>query len=409
MTPAPTVVTGILLLAASLAAAPLIAQTETPGDFTRGYARLAALKGPDGRRLHRLMELRWRQVMTDSPEFATYVGFPGQNHRWTDLSLTAIARRKRELAEPRRALKAIDRARLNPAERLNYDLLRRSLDLQAESAGFPEEYLPVGPLSGAQQDLAQILGVSPARRVSDYEDMLARLGGVAGVVDQQIALMRKGLEAGITPPAVTLRDVPGQIQAQIVTDPLTSPLLRPFTTFPAEVPVAERERLRRAAAETYSSQIRPAFERMHAFVADSYLPGARTSIGMGALPDGQAWYAFRARSFTTTDLTPSQIHELGLAEVKRIRGQMDSVIAGVGFRGNFADFVRFLRTDPQFFHPDSATLIQSTRELMKRIDPELIRVFGKLPRTPYGVVPIPAYAAKSQTTAYYEPGSYRAG
>jgi uncharacterized protein (DUF885 family) len=190
---------------------------------------------------------------------------------------------------------------------------------------------------------------------------------------------------------------------------MTSPLLRPFARFPTGIPAAEQERLRRAATDAYAARVRPAFERLHRFVADSYLPRARETVGMGALPDGQAWYAFRARSFTTTDLTPQQIHELGRSEVARIRAAMDSVIASVGFKGSFADFVNFLRTDPQFFHPDSATLIRSTRELMKRVDPELIKVFGKLPRTPYGVVPIPAYAAKSQTTAYYEPGSYKAG
>jgi uncharacterized protein (DUF885 family) len=400
-----------LVTLAALAAAPLPAQTAGGPDPAREYARIAAAKGrePDGRRLKRLMEAHWRQVMTDSPETATYVGFPGQNRRWTDMSLAAIARRKEAVAQPLAALRSIARSRLTAADRLNYDLLLRSLELQREGARFPEEYLPVGPLSGAQQDLAQILSLSPAARTSDYEDMLARLGGVPAAVDQQIALMRKGLEAGVTPPAVTLRDVPGQIQAQLVSDPLASPLLRPFGSFPEGVPAADRERLRRAAAEVYVAAIRPAFERMHAFVADSYLPRARTSIGLGAMPDGQAWYAFRARSFTTTDLTPQQIHSLGLSEVKRIRAQMDSVIASVGFRGTFADFVQFLRTDPRFFHPDSATLVQSTRELMKRIDPELVRVVGKLPRTPYGVVPIPAYAARSQTTAYYERGSYRAG
>jgi uncharacterized protein (DUF885 family) len=381
------------------------------GTFSRDYARITATKGrePDARRLGRLLDVRWRQQMTDSPETATYVGFPGQNGRWTDLSLAAIERRERELREPLRVLRSIERARLGPTDRLTYDLFRRAVEQQIEGARFPEEYLPVTQLSGAQQDLAQIIGLSPAGSVADYEALLARVRGVPAVVDQQIVLMRKGLESGVTPPAVTLRDIPGQVQAQIVSDPRASPLLRPFTRFPGTIPAAEQERLRRGAADAYTGAVRPAFERLHAFLTDSYLPRARTSIGLGALPDGEAWYAFRARSFTTTDLTPRQIHELGLSEVKRIRAQMDSVIASVGFRGSFADFVHFLRTDPQFFHPDSATLIQSTRELMKRVDPELIRVFGTLPRTPYGVVPVPAYAAKSQTTAYYEPGSYKAG
>ncbi len=382
-----------------------------PTDFSRDYARIAASKDrePDARRLRRLLDVRWRQQMTDSPESATYVGFPGQNARWTDLSPAAIERRKRGLQEPLRALQSIARARLAPADRLDYDLFRRALEQGIEGTQFPEEYQPVTQLSGAQQDLAQVIGLSPAAKAADYEDLLARLRGVPAVVDQQIALMRKGLEAGVTPPAVTLRDIPGQVQAQIVRDPMASPLLRPFTKFPVGVAAADQERLRRAAADAYTGEVRPAYERLHAFLTDSYLPRARKSVGMAALPNGEAWYAFRARSFTTTDLTPRQIHELGLSEVGRIRAQMDSVIASLAFRGSFADFNRFLRTDPQFFHADSAALLQSTRELMKRVDPELIRVFGRLPRTPYGVVPVPAYAAKSQTTAYYEPGSSKAG
>jgi uncharacterized protein (DUF885 family) len=387
---------------------------QTPGDtgaFSREYARIAGTKGrePDAKRLAGLLAVRWRQQMTDSPELATYVGYPGQNDRWTDLTPAAIERRNRALQGPLRALQSIDRSRLSLADRLNYDLAARALREAIEGSRFPEELQPVDPLSGAQQSLAQILSLSPAAKVADYENMLARLSGVPAVVDQQIALMRRGVEAGITPPAVTLRDIPGQVKAQIVAEPSASPLLRPFLNFPLDVSPADQERLRRSAAETYTAKVRPAFERMLVFVTDSYLPRARTTIGMGALPDGQAWYAFRARAYTTTDLTPRQIHELGLSEVKRIRAQMDSVIGSVGFKGSFDDFVRFLRTDPRFFHADSATLIRSTRELMKRIDPELIKLFGRLPRTPYGVVPIPAYAAKSQTTAYYEPGSFSAG
>ena len=153
---------------ALFAAAPLFAQAPERTDFTRAYNRIAAAKGQeaDGRRLNRLMDLRWRQLMTESPETATYVGFPGQNGRWTDLSPAAIARRKQDAAEPLRVLRSIERSRLNTADRLNYDLLRRDLDLQLEGARFPEEYLPVGPLSGAQQDLARIVNLSPAARAS---------------------------------------------------------------------------------------------------------------------------------------------------------------------------------------------------------------------------------------------------
>jgi uncharacterized protein (DUF885 family) len=398
----------VLLLAG---AGPVSSQTGKPEDFDRRYADLVAARGrvPEARRLHQLFALRWRQQLADVPELATYVGAHGYDDRWSDLSAEAIARRRRDLQQPLRVLRSFSRARLSPADRLNYDLFRRGVEQAIEGAEFPEEYLPVSQLSGAQQDLAQILSLAPAVTTADYEHMLARLRDVPRVVDQQIALMRRGLAEGITPPRVTLRDVRAQVQAQIVDDPAASPLLRRFASLPGTIAPDDQARLRKAAADAYVQAVRPAFERLHAFVADSYLPNARESVGMGALPNGQAWYAFRARSYTTTSLTPQQIHELGLQEVKRIRTQMDSVIAAVKFAGEFPDFVRFLRTDPRFFHPDSATLIRSTRELMKRIDPGLIRLFGKLPRTPYGVEPIPAYAAKSQTTAYYEPGSLRAG
>jgi uncharacterized protein (DUF885 family) len=404
----PLLASVVLLLAG---AGPVSSQAAKPEDFDRRYADLMAARGrvPEARRLSRLFALRWRQQLADAPEFATYVGAHGYDDRWSDLSAEAIARRRRELQQPLRVLRSISRERLSPADRLNYDLFRRGVEQAVEGAGFPEEYLPVSQLSGAQQDLAQILSLAPAATTADYEHMLARLRDVPRVVDQQIALMRRGLAEGITPPRVTLRDVPAQVQAQIVDDPAASPLLRRFASFPPTILPDDQTRLRTAAADAYVQAVRPAFERLHAFVADSYLPNARESVGMGALPNGQAWYAFRARSYTTTSLTPQQIHELGLREVRRIRTQMDSVIAAVKFAGDFPDFVRFLRTDPRFFHPDSATLIRSTRELMKRIDPGLIRLFGKLPRTPYGVEPIPAYAAKSQTTAYYEPGSFRAG
>src|SRR5205807_1684 len=134
-------------------------------------------------------------------------------------------------------------------------------------------------------------------------------------------------------------------------------------------------------------------------ILGSYVPKTRESIGMRELADGAAWYAYRVRRFTTTTLSPDQIHALGLREVKRIRALMDSVIASTGFKGSFADFARFLRTDPQFFYDDSASLVRAYRDIAKRADPGLIKLFGKLPRLPYGVTTIPSFMAKSQTTA----------
>ncbi len=366
----------------------------------------------DSVRLHQLFAQQWEYTMREYPEFATSVGYPGQNARWTDNSVEAIARRKRDLNDPLNALRAIDRAKLGPTDQLNYDLFRRNLtDALAESR-FPGELMPLTQLDGVQQDVPSTIAKMPAGTVGEYEDILARLRAVPVLVNQTIVLLQRGLTAGITPPRITLRDVPSQAQDMVVEDPVTSPLLAAFTHFPAGVPLADQQRLRTAAVAMYRDSVAPAFRKLSAFLRDRYVPGARTTTGIRDLPNGMAWYQVRAQASTTTDLTPEQIHPLGLAEVKRIRAAMDSVIAASGFKGTFAEFVQFLRTDPRFYWTTPEDLIRGSRELMKRIDPQLTRLFGTLPRLPYGVSPIPSYSERSQTTAYYQPGSplsHRAG
>jgi uncharacterized protein (DUF885 family) len=375
-------------------------------------AALAQSRDADSLRLRRLIALHWDYTMREYPEFATAVGYPGQNARWTDYSADAVARRKRELNEPLAVLQSIDRARLSAVDQLNYDLFRRNITDAALESRFPGELMPITQLGGVQQDVPSTIAQSPANTVRDYEDIVARLRGVPALVDQTIALLERGRAAGVTPPRVTLRDVPGQVQNLLVDDPLTSPMLQAFTRFPTAVSAPDQERLRAAALAAYREAVAPAFRRLHTFLAERYVPGCRESIAMRDLPDGMAWYRVRARASTTTDLTPEQIHAIGLAEVKRIRAQMDSVIAASGFRGSFAEFVQFLRTDPRFYFTTADDLLRASRDIAKRIDPELVRLFGTLPRLPYGISPIPSYAERSQTTAYYQPGSpegHRAG
>ena len=398
----------VLACLVALTGVPAGAQQPPPSPI----AALAQSRDADSLRLRRLIALHWDYTMREYPEFATAVGYPGQNTRWTDNSAAALARRKRELNEPLAVLQSIDRARLSTADQLNYDLFRRNITDAIEESRFPGELMAVTQLGGVQQDVPSTIAQSPANTVRDYEDIVARLRGVPALVDQTIALLERGLAAHVTPPRVTLRDVPQQAQNLIVDDPLKSPLLEAFTKFPAAVATAEQERLRAAAVAAYREAVAPAFQRLHTFLAQRYVPGCRESIAMRDLPDGMAWYRVRARASTTTDLTPEQIHALGLAEVKRIRAQMDSVIAASGFRGGFTEFVQFLRTDPRFYFTTAEDLLRASRDLAKRIDPELVRLFGTLPRLPYGVSPIPSYAERSQTTAYYQPGSpegHRAG
>ena len=383
--------------------------SQTLTDYERDCARLAKARSKDAVRLHQLFKLDWERSLRESPEFATEVGHAGYNDRWTDNSLEAIARRKRELQAPRKVIASIRREKLSAMDQLNFDLFKRNYELAVEGSRFPGEYFQITQLNGIQQDIARMLEVSPHTTVKDYEDLLARLNGVPAVVEQAIVLLKNGLAAGITPPRITLRDVPQQVQNQLEADPAKSAFLLHFQKFPPPIAAADQGRLRQAAEVALQEKVLPAFTKLHEFVANEYVPGARETIAMSDLPDGKAWYELSVRASTTTRLTPVQIHELGLAEVKRIRGEMDKVIADTGFKGSFAEFLEFLRRDARFSYTNADELLRGYRDICKRADPELARLFGKLPRLTYGVLPIPDYAAKSQTTAYYQPGSPKAG
>ncbi|MEO8910169.1 MAG: DUF885 domain-containing protein [Gemmatimonadaceae bacterium] len=388
------------------------AQRQPRQDYSQQFASLAAAPGlSDSVRLHRLFDLDWEYSNVVYPEYATYTGYPGQNDRWTDLSVAAINRRRADVITELTVVRAINRARLNPPDQLSYDVFKRRVDESIEGTRFPGDLLQITQQGGPQYASATLSSM-PGATVNDYADMIARLRALPAVVDQTIALLDSGVKRGITPPRITLRDVPTQITNLVPADPLKSPLLAPFTNFPVAIAESDRARLRTDASRVYTEQDRPAFQRLQTYLANTYLPRARETIGMSALPDGAAWYAYNIKVQTTTARTPQQIHDLGLAEVKRIRVEMDSLIRSTGFNGDFAAFATMLRTDSKFFYTDSASLVRAYRDITKRIDPELPKLFGILPRLTYGVTTIPSYAAPSQTTAYYQPGSpesHRAG
>jgi uncharacterized protein (DUF885 family) len=393
----------VLLLASG---SPLAAGQST--DWSGQLARVAAQ--PDGdAKLTALMDLYWNWALDVHPELATWYGQPGDHGRWTDDSPEAVKARQDFHRALLREVQRIDRKKLSAGKQLDYDLLRDDLELTVAGYRFPAELMPVNQMGGVQQDAASLLAAMPRRNAADYGHILSRLETLDTVVDQTLAWLEQGLGKKITPPAITLRDVPGQVESLIRDDPFESPLLDAFQERPATIEEAAWEDLRARAADIYRRETAPAFRRLHAFLVEKYLPGARKEIGLSALPDGKAWYAHQVRYFTTTDLKPEEIHRLGLEEVKRIRAEMDRVIRSSGFTGTFGEFTDFLRTDPQFYHTKAEDLVREYRDIAKRADAELPKLFGVLPRNPYGVVPVPDYAARSQTTAYYQPGSLEAG
>ena len=372
-------------------------------------------------KLRAFLEADWRRWMEEYPEHATDVGFPGQDDRWTDDSPAGISRRKKHLADSLATLKAMNRSDLPPSEQLNFDVYLDLLAAASEGLQFGDDpfplrnvvprnlWMPITQMGGLQQEAASTLALQPHQSVADYEIILKRLTALPAAVDQQIPLLQDGLKRGYTPPRIALRDVPKQIADLAPADALASPLLQAFTQFPPNFPEAERARVTESAKSIYAASVAPAFRRLHDYVATTYLPACRENIAAAALPNGAAAYAFHVRWQTTTTLTPQRIHEIGLAEVKRIRTEMDKVIASTKFQGSFHDFTESLRTDPRFYYDKAEDLVNGYRIITKRIDPGLAHLFGKLPRLPYGVCLIPDFKAPSQTTAYYQGGSPQAG
>ncbi|HZW59884.1 MAG TPA: DUF885 domain-containing protein, partial [Woeseiaceae bacterium] len=220
-------------------------------------------------------------------------------------------------------------------------------------------------------------------------------------IEQTMALQEEGRKTGYMPPKILMQRIPDQLSQQLVENAQDSPFYRAFRDLPASIPDAERQRLRAQATEVIEDAIVPAYRQFSRYFNDRYLPASRDSIGASELPDGKAFYEYRVRHFTTTDLTPDEVHRLGLEEVRRIRDEMQLIIDELDFDGSFAEFLDFLRTDPQFYYDDPDQLFEAYLATCKRIDPKLVKLFGKLPRMPYGLRPIPDNIAPDTTTAYY--------
>jgi len=360
-------------------------------------------------RLAALMDLVYDYQMTQYPEAATWLGYAGQNDRWTDYSPEAIEQRNRDSRTLLKAVETISVDSLGESAILDFQLFHKDLSANVAAQAFPDELMPINQMGGVQQDLAQMISLMPSRKLTDYRDIIARLESADSLIMQTIVLMKQGLEAGITPPAITLRDVPGQVANQLFDDPMDSPLLGAFVSFPDSISPDQQKQLKARAIAAYQNGIAPAYKKLQRFLETDYLPNAVQAVGLSNLANGQAWYAHRAARSTTTDLTAEQIHALGLREVARIRAAMEQVIIDSGFEGNFDAFTEFLRRDPQFYFTNKEDLMREYRDIAKRADAELPALFGVLPRLPYGVKMIPSYAEKSQTTAYYQSGAHSMG
>ena len=347
-----------------------------------------------------LLDEAWEWRLVQSPVFASSLGDRRFNDKWADLSIGAIEARHQQRQTFLDRLTAIDSAGLSANDQLNYDLFRRDLHNGIDGHQYKNYLMPINQRGGVQslESTAERLRM---QTVKDYEDWLARMAAVPEVIEQTMALQEQGRKSGYMPPKILMKRIPDQLAQQTVENPEDSPFFLAFESMPDTMAEEDKSRLRESAKEIIDESIVPAYRDFSRYFTDTYLPASRDSIGASELPNGEAFYEYRTQLYTTTQMTPDEIHRLGLNEVKRIRDEMQLLIDELEFDGDFADFLHFLRSDPQFYYEDPDDLYEAYLATCKRIDPELVKLFGKLPRMPYGLRPIPDNIAPDTTTAYY--------
>jgi uncharacterized protein (DUF885 family) len=350
-----------------------------------------------------LLDDSWEFGLVENPLFATEVGDHRADDKLPKVSLADSQRRHAASRKFLERLEAIDRSQLMLAEQVNYDIFGRDLREGLQEYEFLTHLMPVSDRWGFHIEFPELPRNLSFKTAEDYENYIARLRGFEDYTAGHIELMREGVRRGITAPSVILQRYAEPLDAQIVDDPTNSVLYAPFEEFPESMPESERQRLRTSAKVAIAESVVPGYRRFHEFMRDEYVPNCRGTIAASGLPKGREYYRFCAKRYTTVDeLTPEEIHAIGLAEVARIRGDKEQVMREVGIEGDFAAFTEMLRTDPKFYAKSSDELIEQTSTILKRMDGELPKLFGKLPRMPYGVREVPGFIAPQATFAYYQ-------
>src|SRR5579859_1265536 len=364
-------------------------------------------------KLHEIFDKNWEQRLRESPMFATSVGRHEYDDKLGSVTPADLARRQQQRKETLVELKTVDRATLPPNEQVNYDIFKEQIEQGIESYDFADYEMPINADSGFHSSFSRLAKEMPLQTVKDYENYISRLNAWPRYVREQIANMRLGLKSGMTVPQATLVGYDKSISAHVVDDPAKSVFWAPFEKFPSTVPESERERLRTEGRAAVLNAI-AGYKEFLDFFDNEYFPGARKTLAASDLPNGRAYYQFKIREFTTLNLTPEQIHQIGLNEVDRISKEMDVVQKQTGFTGDRAAFLEFLRTDPRFYAKTPQELLEHAAWIAKTIDGKLPTEFKTLPRLPYTVEPVPPDIAPKYTSGRYvgapfgstEPGIY---
>jgi uncharacterized protein (DUF885 family) len=361
----------------------------------------AAAAAEEAARLHDLFAREWEVRLKEDPLFATSVGRHEYNHLLPSAAPEDLERQNAADQAFLQELAGFDRSKLEPADAVNYDIFRRQLENRVASYALGDYQMPFNSDSGFHIGFARLPDEVPLATVKDYENYISRLRAWPRLMGQEIELMRMGLKRGFTVPRAVLDGYEKTISSHVVDDPAESVFWAPFERFPATLPAAERERLAKEGRAAVLEGAVAGYRAFLDFYLKEYLPKARTTLGASELPNGRAYYAQQIRQYTTLDLTPEEIHKIGLGEVERISAEMREVMRQVGFKGDFAAFLQFLRTDPRFYPKTPEELLARAAWIAKRMDGKLPSLFKTLPRLPYTVEPVPEHLAPKYTAGRY--------
>jgi uncharacterized protein (DUF885 family) len=351
--------------------------------------------------LNSLFDEAWEFELREFPTRATDYGVHDYNDRLPSMLLADIEGRTAHWQEILDRLERMDREQLTDGDRINYDMFRRRLEDRILEFEFNHHLIPITAEGGFHTDFARLPERIPLRTTGDYENYVARMVAYRAYAEEYIALMREGMANGYVLPRVVLEGFDSTIQPHIVDDVTESVFWKPFESLPTSVPTADHEQLREAGHAAVRDNVIPAYRTFLEFMVGEYIPACRATIGASELPNGADYYQYLVRHHTTLDITPQEVHEIGLGEVERIRGEMMAIIDKLGFAGDLTAFLDFLRTDPQFFAATPEELMKEASYLAKKMDGKLPSLFKTLPRLPYGVDPVPDHMAPKYTAGRY--------
>ena len=348
-----------------------------------------------------LLGSEWSKVVNDNPVYASSMGDLSRNTEWPDTSVEHIYSDHQHQLDVLNRLDSLDISNFSEDNKVNYKLFKQEYKNSTESHAYKTFLIPFSHRGGIQLQ-HETISIVPLRNKQHYLDWIERISKIDVLVDAAIEKAKLGISEEIVPPRFLMQKVFKQIKLQAFVEPKDSPFYRAFLEIDSSIERVDIDEIQQEALNVIKLKVIPAYVKLHRFFKDEYLPACRTSIGIKEINNGKEYYEFLARKFTTTNLSPKEIHEIGLSEVARIRDEMDTIINDVKWEGTFKSFLDDLRTNPKFYYETSEELFESYLATSKRIDPELVKLFKVLPSMPYGLKPIPMESAPDTTTAYYQ-------